>query len=131
MRTLGALGEGLPGPLIAAWGLEPSRRTGSWIWSVAEGDTIVGFGVAKASAPRLLVLRGRHRFSRYELRCEITDDATGGAVLHAHTSAEVPGAMGRMYRGMVIGTGGHRLAVRRLLGRVARRARRESARGHT
>ena len=131
MRTLGALGQGLPGPLVAAWGLDPSRRSGNWIWSVAAGDAIVGFGVVQASAPRSLVLRGRHRFSRYELRFEITDDPAGGAVLHAHTSAVFPGIHGRMDRGRVIGTGGHRVAVRALLRRIARRAQREGGHART
>jgi hypothetical protein len=89
---------------------------------VRPGETIVGFAVSEARASRLLTLRGGHRFSRYELRFEITDSEPGGAVLHARTSAVFPGAAGAVYRALVIGTGGHRVAVRAMLARVARAA---------
>jgi len=121
VRTMAALSGPLPQPLIAAWGLEPDRRRGGWETTVSVGDTIPGFGVVALEPRRSLVLRGAHRFSRYELRFELTDSGPG-SVLHAHTSAIFPGAAGAAYRALVIGTGGHRLAVRSLLARVAREA---------
>ncbi|HEY2438534.1 MAG TPA: hypothetical protein VGH93_15235 [Solirubrobacteraceae bacterium] len=124
LATLRTIGAGLPRPVIRAWGLEPGARRGDWDRSVAVGDSIVAFGVAGVDPPRSLTLRGRHRFSRYELRFEITDGPAGGSVLHAHTSATFPGLAGSAYRALVIGTGGHRVAVRRLLAAVARRATR-------
>jgi hypothetical protein len=38
----------------------------------------------------------------------------------ARTWAEFPGPAGAAYRALVIGSGGHRLVVRRMLRRVAR-----------
>lgn len=119
---LGSLGQGLPSALVALWGLEPARRAGDWRCSPAVGDTIPGFGVVRVQRPRELVLRGGHRFARYELRFEITDEDHGSCVLHAHTSAVFPGPEGAIYRALVIGRGGHRLAVRKMLERIARRA---------
>jgi hypothetical protein len=122
LATMGPIGSRLPHVLRSAWALNPDERTGEWNSTVAVGDSLVGFDVIDARAPRSLVLRGRHRFSRYELRFEITDGEHGGSVLHAHSSAEFPGAAGRLYRALVIGTGGHRIAVRSILARVAKRA---------
>jgi hypothetical protein len=119
---LGSLGRGLPRALVAVWGLEPSRRTGDWRSGPAVGDTIVGFGVVQVQPLRELVLRGGHRFARYELRFEITDADDRSAVLHAHTSAVFPGPDGAIYRALVIGSRGHQLAVGAMLARVARRA---------
>ena len=42
--------------------------------------------------------------------------------LHAETRAAFPGSAGRAYRLLVIGTGGHVVAVRRLLSGITRRA---------
>jgi hypothetical protein len=121
LATLRPLGAGLPHLMISAWGLEPGVRHGDWDPDPTVGDAIVVFGVAGVDPPRSLTLRGRHRFSRYELRFEITEGSAGRAVLHAHTSAVFPGLAGSAYRALVIGTGGHRVAVRRLLAAVARR----------
>jgi hypothetical protein len=43
--------------------------------------------------------------------------------LRAQTHAAFPGIVGQLYRAAVIGSGAHRLVVRRLLSRVARAAR--------
>lgn len=113
----------LPGPVVAAWGLAQRARTGDWEGDVAPGDTVVGFAVADSARPHHLTLRGAHRFSRYELRFELVP--RGDRVeLHARTAAVFPGVHGRVYRALVIGTGGHRVAVRRMLRAVARRAER-------
>jgi Polyketide cyclase / dehydrase and lipid transport len=122
LSTVRLIGAWLPGPVIWAWGLQPSERTGEWRSQVAVGDTIVGFGAVEVSAPRVLALRGAHRFARYELRFEITGDQPGSSVLHAHSSALFVGPLGLAYRGLVVRTGGHRIAVRALLGQVAERA---------
>lgn len=122
VRTMGRTGGRLPGPVLDAWGLEPAHRRGEWSSRVLPGDAIVGFGVRDVDAPRSLTLEGHHRFSRYRLHFEVTAAGTG-TVLHAHTSALFPGVRGRIYRALVIGTGAHQIAVRRLLRAVARRAR--------
>jgi hypothetical protein len=72
--------------------------------------------------PRLLILRGRHRLAEYELRFELHQDERARTALSAVSSARFLGLSGRLYRLLVIGTGGHVLAVRRILGRVASRA---------
>jgi hypothetical protein len=43
-------------------------------------------------------------------------------MLRARSYAEFPGPAGRVYRALVIGSGGHRIMVRRLLRDVADRA---------
>jgi hypothetical protein len=113
---------GLPRPIIAAWGLEQFTRHGDWNGSVAVGDTITGFRAAEVERLRLLTLRGRHRFSRYELRFELEPRDTRAVELRAVTSAVFPGPHGRLYRLLVIDSGGHRVAVRRMLSAVADRA---------
>jgi hypothetical protein len=87
------------------------------------GDSIPGFSVAESRFPTRLALRGEHRFSRYALVFELEAAGAAGCTLSARSWAEFPGLAGRGYRAMVIGTGGHRLAVRRMLRMVARRSR--------
>jgi hypothetical protein len=69
----------------------------------------------------MLALSGRHRFSSYELRFELVPEHPGSVVIHATTRAIFPGLHGQIYRTLVIGTGGHRIAVRRMLTSIARR----------
>jgi hypothetical protein len=96
-----------PSVFIALWKLEPRS----------------GFAVAEEEAPRHLALRGRHRFSRYELSFDVEPHADGVTV-RARTAAEFPGLAGRAYRALVIGSGGHRLVVRAMLRQIARAAER-------
>ena len=86
------------------------------------GGGIIGFHVERAERDSELALAGRHPFSVYRLVFRIEDLGGGHTRLRAHTSAAFPGLAGRVYRALVIGTGAHVLAVRRLLGSVARRA---------
>ncbi|MDQ6710077.1 MAG: hypothetical protein M3Z11_05920 [Candidatus Dormibacteraeota bacterium] len=69
-----------------------------------------------------LALRGAHRFSTYALVFELDANGATACTLRAQSWAAFPGLAGRAYRALVIGTGGHRLVVRRLLRRAARRA---------
>ncbi len=78
------------------------------------GETVPGFRVVEAEPGRRLALRGRHRFSNYALTFVLDGDR-----LRAQTYAAFPGVLGRLYRAAVIGSGGHRLATRRLLRQVA------------
>jgi hypothetical protein len=91
-----------PGAFVAAWRLEPSS----------------GFTIASSTSERI-VLVGQHRFARYELAFELraTDD---GVDVCARTSAEFPGAAGRLYRAFVIDSGAHGVAVRAMLRRISR-----------
>lgn len=104
----------------AAWlarllSCDPARRTAEF--SGLPGESVPGFRVVTAEPGRRLVLAGRHRFARYELSflCD-------GESLRAVTHAAFPGLLGRLYRAMVIGSGGHRIITRHLLRQVARRA---------
>jgi hypothetical protein len=108
-------------PLTRLLRLAPAQTRGNWRGMLSPGDALPGFAVAETHAPERLELRGRHRLSRYALVFEL--DATGAAccTLRAQTWAEFPGLTGRIYRALVIGSGGHRLVVRRLLRNVARR----------
>ena len=101
----GRLARPAPEAFATLWHLEPAS----------------GFAVAEETAPWHLALRGRHRFSRYELAFDV-DPGPDGVTLSARTSAVFPGIAGRAYRALVIGSGAHRLLVRRMLKQIARSA---------
>ncbi|KOG32297.1 hypothetical protein [Streptomyces resistomycificus] len=96
-------------------------RTASGPRPPAEGSTVPGFRVASAAPGRELVLVGRHRFSTYALVFRLDAAGSGRTRLRAETRARFPGPAGRLYRLLVIGTGGHAVGVRRLLSAVRRR----------
>ena len=98
-----------PRAFVALWRLEPPS----------------GFAVA-ASSPERIALVGHHRFARYELAFELRPAAGGGVDVCARTSAVFPRAAGRVYRALVIGSGGHATTVRALLRRIRRAAERTS-----
>ena len=81
-------------------------------------EPATGFGVERSVPPAELLLAGRHRFSRYSLQFLIDDLGGGRSRLRAVTRAEFPGIAGRAYRALVIGTGLHVVATRRLLSAV-------------
>jgi hypothetical protein len=116
------LGGAAPAVVKRALGLAPSEARGDWRGTLQQGDALPGFAVLEAHAPQRLALRGGHRFSRYALVFELDANGDTSCTLRAETRAEFPGLTGRAYRALVIGTGGHRLAVGRLLRNVARRA---------
>jgi hypothetical protein len=93
----------------------------------AEGSTVPGFRVAGVVPGALLALDGRHRYSDYALvfRLERID---GRSRLRAESRATFPGIAGGVYRLLVVGSGGHAVAVRRLLAAVKHRAERWTAR---
>ena len=70
-----------------------------------------------------LALAGRHLFAVYRLVFELDDRGPGRTRLAARSWADFPGVPGKVYRAIVIGTGGHRVAVRRLLKHIAAGAR--------
>lgn len=89
---------------------------------LAEGSAFPGFRVTTAVPGRELVLAGRHRFSTYTLIFRLEPAGPGRTRLRAETRAAFPGLAGGLYRVAVIGSGGHRIGVRRLLATVRRRA---------
>ncbi len=74
-----------------------------------------GFEVAEADEPHRLTLAGRHRFSRYVLDLRLTDERDGTTTASAATYADFPGPHGFAYRTLVVRSGFHVLATRRLL----------------
>lgn len=91
---------------------------------LAAGSAFPGFHVEAAEPARELVLAGSHRFSDYALIFRLEDSADGATRLSAETRAVFPGFKGGVYRALIIGTRGHVLVTRRLLGAVKRRAER-------
>jgi Protein of unknown function (DUF2867) len=79
----------------------------------------IGFALDEARAPERFALKGRHPFAVYRWVFELEDGPAGGTRLRALTWADFPGVHGKIYRALVIGTGGHRVAVRWTLNRVA------------
>ena len=85
-----------------------------------------GFVLDEASEPERFALKGRHPFAVYRWVFEL-DPETNGARgartrVRALTWAAFPGLHGKIYRALVIGTGGHRAAVRRTLSHLRRTA---------
>lgn len=79
-----------------------------------------GFALAEEVEGERIALTGRHRFSDYRLVFEL--DAAGDTTRVSVLSfAAFPGARGRLYHALLIGTGGHVLAVRRMLRTIQRR----------
>lgn len=79
-----------------------------------------GFVLDEARPPARFALKGRHWFAVYRWVFEL--DALDGSArtrLRATTWADFPGIRGKAYRALVIGTGGHRIVVRRTLKHVA------------
>ena len=113
--------EGVVADDLRAWARSPLTR-------VLGTRPREGFAIAASTAGERLVLRGRHRFSRYELAFDLEPAGSSATRLRATTRAAFPGAHGRAYRGLVIGTRLHVLATRRILSVVARRADRQAAR---
>jgi hypothetical protein len=89
---------------------------------LAEGSTVPGFRIAAAVPGAELVLEGRHRFSEYALTFRLDNIGADRTRLRAETRAVFPGVAGGVYRLLVIGTGGHVVAVRRMLSTIKRRS---------
>jgi hypothetical protein len=89
---------------------------------LAVGSTIPGFHVVTSTPGSELVLEGRHRCSIYRLVFGVEARDEARSLLRAETWAEFPGVLGTGYRLVVVGSGGHRIVVRRLLAAVGRRA---------
>lgn len=96
---------------------------------LAEWSTVPGFHVVMVDRPRELALAGRHRYSDYALVFRLDELGAQRCRLRAETRAAFPGAMGGAYRMLLMGTGLHVLATRRMLGVVRRDAESTAARG--
>ncbi|ATY14544.1 hypothetical protein CU254_32085 [Amycolatopsis sp. AA4] len=106
-----------------AWAVGAADLKAAGPRPLAEGSTVPGFRVAAAEPPRLLALAGRHRFSEYRLTFRLEPGPEGQTLVRAESRARFPGVFGAGYRLLVIGSGGHVLGMRRMLGTIARLAR--------
>ncbi|SEP05998.1 hypothetical protein SAMN05216267_10841 [Actinacidiphila rubida] len=104
--------------LVRVVGAQPRRASGT---PLDTGATVPGFAVAESVPGRKVRLAGRHRFSPYSLAFTLADHAEG-TLLAARSDAEFPGVAGSLYRRLVIGSGAHRVLVRRMLESVRRHA---------
>ncbi|MEV0293678.1 hypothetical protein [Nocardia sp. NPDC050710] len=78
-----------------------------------------GFVLDSAEEPSRLALKGRHWFSRYALVFELDDEGPSTTRVRARSWADFPGPHGRVYKALVIGSGGHKVVVRNMLRRIA------------
>jgi hypothetical protein len=115
ISVLARFDRAVPGPIARLWGLAPADLRGEWRGGPGPGDSLPGFEVADSRESEHLALRGRHHFSRYALVFDLDPLDANACTLRASSWAEFPGLHGRGYRALVIGTGGHRVAVRHLL----------------
>jgi hypothetical protein len=99
-------------------GADPRRASGRLF---DEGASVPGFEVTEAEPEQWVRLTGRHLFSRYALVFTVTP-SPDGTLLSAQTYAEFPGPHGWVYRRAVIGSGGHRAMVGRMLRAIRDRA---------
>ena len=117
-------------PREAAWDAvqrfaQRSLTTGDGVLHHLLGtDPPAGFEVAATAPQERLELVGRHRFSRYMLAFQLSDAEPGATRVCAETFAEFPGLHGGVYRALVIGTGLHVVATRRMLRSIQRGAER-------
>ncbi len=79
----------------------------------------IGFVLDEARPPERFALKGRHPSAVYRWVFELDQEAPRRTRLRAATWAAFPGIHGRIYRALVIGTGGHGVAVRWTLKRIA------------
>jgi len=79
----------------------------------------LGFALDEATPPERFVLKGRHPFAIYRWVFELDDNGRQSTLVRSQTWAAFPGLHGKGYRALVIGTGLHRVAVRRMLKRIA------------
>jgi hypothetical protein len=118
-------GTEVPAPVPQVWTALRSYADSSLVAPPLLGrllgvEPLGGFAVTDEVTGERLDLSGRHRFSRYLLRFELTATAAGTR-LEALTFADFPGVHGGAYRLLVLGSGLHVVAVEAML-RAVRRA---------
>jgi hypothetical protein len=88
------------------------------------GATLPGFRVATSNVPTEWGLEGEHLFSRFALMFRVIPEGNTRCRVRAETSAEFPGHQGVVYRALVVGSGGHVVAVRGMLRSIKTKAER-------
>jgi hypothetical protein len=119
LMAVGGTMRGPAGPLGWLMRLQPALASGDWSEA---GATLPGFQVVQAYPPSRVALAGRHRFWRYALVFELEDIGAEGTRVRARSWGCFPGVHGRSFRARVIGSGAHRVVVRRLLRHIEGRA---------
>jgi hypothetical protein len=84
----------------------------------------LGFRIGECRTNERLVLAGRHPFAVYEWVFELDALTPNRTRVRSQTWAAFPHLHGKIYRALVIGSGGHRIVVRLALKRIADEARR-------
>ena len=79
----------------------------------------IGFVLDEARPPERFALKGRHPFATYRWVFELDAVTPQRTRVRSATWAYFPGLHGKIYRALVIGTGAHRVVVRRTLKRIA------------
>lgn len=97
-------------------------RTAAGPRPLIQGSTVPGFRVAAVTPGSELVLEGRHRFSTYALIFRLESTSSDRSRLRAESRARFPGLAGGVYRLLVVSTGAHRSAMRRMLATIRRRS---------
>jgi hypothetical protein len=82
-----------------------------------------GFRIRESQPRERLVLAGHHPFSVYRWVFELDALTPNQTRVRSQTWAAFPHLHGKIYRALVIGSGGHRLAVRWMLKRIADQVR--------
>ncbi len=75
--------------------------------------------IGRCTPRQRLALGGRHPFSIYEWIFELDDLGPHRTRVRSQTWAAFPGIHGKIYRALVISSGGHAVAVRQVLKRIA------------
>jgi len=110
---------GLPSWYVRLIGCRDRQASGPR--PLAAGSVVPGFKVTTADPPTEIVLDGVHRFSVYTLTFRLIPMDVGTR-LEAHSDATFPGALGAIYRLLVIDSRFHKLATRSIVTRIRRRA---------
>ena len=79
----------------------------------------IGFVLDEARPPERFALKGQHLFATYKWVFELDAEGPERTRVRSATWAHFPGLRGKMYRALVIGSGGHRVVVRWTLKRIA------------
>lgn len=83
----------------------------------------LGFAIGECTPRQRLVLKGQHPFAVYEWIFELDELGPHRTRVRSQTWAAFPGLHGKIYRALVIGSGGHAVAVRQTLKRIGRQLR--------
>lgn len=86
-----------------------------------------GFVLEEADPPKRLAAKGEHWFSRYGIVFTLDEADSTHTRLTIDSYGAFPGIHGRVYRALVVGSGGHRVIVREMLRRMASQAEKAAA----